>query len=106
MYVNLNKVERIKVAIESIHGSGVNYDYEFEIGYSSRYGIALKATNAFDLMNETGMYTGAVRFSVRIPVKHPDRFVILFPSGYHDYDNLREYLEELYAPIIERVLVK
>lgn len=29
MYVNLNDVERIKDAIENIHGSGVNYDYEF-----------------------------------------------------------------------------
>lgn len=106
MFVNLNKVERIKDAIENIHGSGINYDYDFEVGYSSRYGMVLKATNAYDVMNETGMYTGVVNFSVRIPVKHPDRFVILFHSGYHDRDNLRENLEQLYASAIERVLVK
>lgn len=106
MFVNLNDIERIKDAIENIHGSGINYDYDFEVGYSSRYGMVLKATNAYDVMNETGMYTGVVNFSVRIPVKHPDRFVILFHSGYHDRDNLREYLDDLYASAIERVLVK
>lgn len=100
MYVNLNDIERIKDAIENIHGSGINYDYDFEVGYSSRYGMALKATNAYDVMNEIGMYTGVVNFSVRIPVKHPDDFMILFSAGYHDRDNLREYLEDLYASVL------
>lgn len=106
MYVNLNKVERIKDAIESIHGGGINYDYDFEVGYTRRYGVVLKATNAYDVMNEYGMYTGVVRFAVKVPIEHPDEFMILFSAGYHDYDNLREYLEDLYASAIERVLVK
>ena len=100
MFVNLNDVERIKDAIESIHGSGVNYDYEFEVGCTKRYGMVIKATNAYDVMNEYGMYTGAVRFSVKVPIEHPDDFMILFSAGYHDYDNLREYLEDLYASVL------
>lgn len=105
MFVNLNDIERIKVAIESIHGNGINYDYTFEIGYTRRYGVVLKATNAFDVMKD-GMYTDVVRFTVKVPVENPDGFIILFPSGYHDCDNLRECLEQLYASAIERVLVK
>lgn len=100
MYVNLNKVERIKDAIESISGSGVNYDYEFEIGYTRRYGVVLKAINAYDVMNEVGFYTDTVRFTVKVPVENPDEFMVLFSAGYHDYDNLREYLEDLYASVL------
>ena len=106
MYANLNDVERIKDAIESIHGSGINYDYDFEIGYTKRYGMVIKATNAYDVMNEVGFYTGTVRFAVKVPIEHPDEFMILFSADYHDYDNLREYLEDLYGDVLERVLVK
>lgn len=100
MYVNLNKVERIKDAVESIHGSGINYDYTFEIGYTRRYGVILRATNAYDVMNENGFYTGAVRFTVKIPVENPEEFVILLPARYHDTDGLKDYLESLYADVL------
>lgn len=100
MYVNLNDVERIKDAIESISGSGVNYDYEFEIGYTRRYGMVLKATNAYDVMNEYGIYTGVVRFAVKVPIEHPDDFVILLPARYYDSDGLKDYLDDLYANVL------
>lgn len=99
MFVNLDKVERIKDAIESIHGSGVNYDYEFEIGYTRRYGVVLKATNAYDVMEE-GMYTDVVRFTVKVPVENPDNFVILLPARYYDSDGLIDYLDDLYANVL------
>lgn len=100
MFVNLNKVERIKDAIESISGSGVNYDYEFEIGYTRRYGVVLRATNAYDVMNEAGFYTDTVRFTVKVPVENPDDFVILLPARYYDSDGLKDYLDDLYANVL------
>ena len=100
MCVNLDKVERIKDAIESIHGLGVNYDYTFEIGYSRRYGIYVRATNAYDVMNEEGFYTDTVRFAVKVPVEKPEDFAILFPAKYYDWDGLKGYLEELYADVL------
>lgn len=106
MRVNLNEIERIKEAVENVHGNGVNYDYDFEVYPSSRYGMVLEATNAYDVMNEAGMYTGVANFSVRVPVERPFAFTIQFRSGYHDRDNLREYLEELYVSAFERILVK
>lgn len=100
MYVNLNKVERIKDAIENIHGSGINYDYQFEVGYTRRYGMVLKATNAYDAMDNVGGYTGAVRFAVKVPIDKPDDLIILLPSNHYDGDGLREYLEDLYASVL------
>ena len=99
MFVNLNEVERIKDAIESIHGNGVDYDYEFEVGYTRRYGVVLKATNAYDVM-ENGMYTDVVRFTIKVPVENPNDFVILLPAGYHDSDGLRDSLNDLYANVL------
>lgn len=100
MFVNLNEVERIKDAIEAVHGSGVNYDYEFEIGYTRRYGVVLRATNAYDVMNEVGMYTDTVRFTVKVPVENPDGFIILLPARYYDSDGLIDYLDDLYANVL------
>lgn len=100
MFVNLNEVERIKDAIESISGSGINYNYEFEIGYTRRYGVVLKATNAYDVMNEVGFYTYTVCFTVKVPIENPDDFIILLPARYYDGDGLKDYLGDLYANVL------
>lgn len=101
MFVNFNKVELIKDAIESIHGSGVNYDYTFEIGYTRRYGVVLKATNAFDEMDEAGFYTDTVRFAIKVPVENPDDFIILLPAKHRGFDGLlKDCLDDLYASVL------
>lgn len=104
MFVNLNKVERIKDAIESISGSGINYNYEFEIGYTRRYGVVLKATNAYDVMDD-GYYTDTVRFAVKIPVDNPKNFKVLLPANWSDFYGslLKDYLEEVYEEVLAKV---
>lgn len=106
MYANLNDVERIKDTIETISGSGVNYEYEYEIRPSRKYGMLLEAYNLYDNMNDAGMYTVTTPFSVVVPIDNPEDFKVVLHGGCHNRDGLRDYLEELYAPAIERVLVK
>lgn len=105
MYVNLNKVERIKDAIESIHGSGVNYDYSYEIGYTRRCGIVVKATNAYDVMDDVGQYIDTIKFSVKVPVDNPGDFKILVPANENGFygDSLKDYLEQPYEFVLEKV---
>lgn len=100
MYANLNDVERIKDAIETIHGSGVNYDYEYEIRPSRKYGMLLEAFNFYDNMNDAGMYTVTTPFSVVVPIDSPKDFKVVLHGGCHNRDGLREYLEDLYASVL------
>jgi hypothetical protein len=102
MKVNLNKIERIKDAVETISGSGINYDYTFEVGYSHRYGIYIEARNAYDVMNEAGFYTDTVRFVVRVPVEKTEDFAILLPAKYYDCDGLKNHLAMLYVDVLVR----
>ena len=99
MYVDLNKVERIKDAIESIHGAGINYDYNYEVGHTRRYGIVVKATNVYDVMTDT------VRFAVKIPVDKPEIFKVLLPASWNDFYGslLKDYLEEVYEEVLAKV---
>lgn len=105
MYVNLNKVERIKDAIEAVHGSGINYDYGFEVGHTRRDGVVLKATNAYDVMDDVGYYTDTVRFAVKIPVDNPKNFKVLLPASWNDFYGslLKDYLEEVYEEVLAKV---
>ena len=100
MYVNLNKVERLKDAIENIHGSGINYDYQFKVGYTRKYGMVLKAMNGYDIMDENGLYNGLVLFTIKVPVENPEDFVLMLHARYHDSDGLKDYLESLYADVL------
>lgn len=105
MYVTLNEVEKIKDKIESVHGSGINHDYEFKVGYglhNKRREIVVKAMNAYDVMNEYGFYTDCVRFIIKVPVDHPDDFVIQLCPYYEDSDALEDYLYDLYTGVLIR----
>ena len=103
MYVNFNDVERIKDAIEMVHGSGINGIYKFDVGYSRRYGMVLKATNIYDVMDEAGFYTEVSEFTVNVPIDHPTDYVIKLPAGYDDKDGLKEYLDDSYADVLVKL---
>ena len=63
----------------------------------------LKAYNKYDVMNEVGFYTEVVDFIVKVPIDHPDDYVIKFPAGYEDRDGLKEFLDDLYAEVLVKL---
>lgn len=85
-----------------MHGSGINYDYKYSVGYTRKYGMILKAHNAYNRMNINGFYDKVVGFTVKVPIENPSKFVISFKNGYHDYDGLKDYLFSAYSYALEK----
>ena len=87
-------------AIENVlpHGSGVNYDYKIRVSGSRLY-----VSNGYDVMNENGIYIGALPFTVCY--KNGKFAYIEFNGltsrGYCIVNKyaIREYLYELYYEV-------
>ena len=102
MYADLDKVEKIKILISRVHSSGINYDYKYSVGYTKKYGMIIKAENAYDNMDRNGFYNKVIGFTVKVPIANPSNFVITFKNGYHDYDGLKDYLYSVYSYALEK----
>ena len=95
--------EKVK-AIETVlpHGNGINYDYKIRV-----IGSRLYVSNCYDVMNENGMYIGALPFTVCY--KNGKWVYIYFNGltsrGYYIANKygIREYLYELYYNIEKKV---
>ena len=91
-------------AIENIlpHGSGINYDYKIRVSGSRLY-----VSNGYDVMNESGMYIGALPFTVCYKKGKWDyiEFNGLTSRGYRIANKyaIREYLYELYYEVESKI---
>lgn len=96
--------EKVK-AIENVlpHGSGVNYDYEIRVVDSRLY-----VSNSYDVMDKTGIYIGALPFTVCY--KNGKWAYIQFNGltsrGYYIANKyaIRECLYELYYEVENKIV--
>lgn len=100
--VELSELKRLADIISTVSGNGFNYDWEFSVASSSRNGVYLRGYNAYDVMNEVGMYERTLPFCIKV---FPDdnSFKVLFKStdAYYvrKYD-LREYFDYIFADVL------
>ena len=90
------KVDRIVSVLP--HGSGINYDYKILF-----IGSRLYVSNCYDVMNESGMYIGALPFTVCYKRGKLDyiQFNGLTPRGYYIAQkySIKEYLYDAYCDV-------
>lgn len=99
---NAPTLERVKLFVDNLHGSGINYNWKIEETNTS-----FRASNAFDILNGDGFYEATVKFTVIFPKKASMYdFNIQFGSGsqYQARKHIiREYLESTMMYAIEVV---
>ena len=91
--------EKVKVIKNVLpRGSGVNYDYEIRV-----VGSRLYVSNSYDVMNENGIYVGALPFTVcyKSGKLAYIQFNGLTPRGYYIANKyaIKEYLYDLYNDV-------
>ncbi len=98
-------LEEMKDLLEDTlpYGSGIN-----DIWHFKRHKDNFECDNAYDHMNDVGMYDRCILFSVKIPDKDPMKFNVVFHGSSADHkfaqrDDLRSYLEDLIADSISPV---
>jgi hypothetical protein len=87
------------------HGSGINYDWDYEVCTNG----SVRLTNAYDVMNEHGMYMGSIPFTIILNRNYGDNIFKLQFSGFnkhylrtHAY-GLRDYLEDTFYHYFQQV---
>ena len=94
------KVDRIKAVLP--HGSGINYDYKIRV-----IGSRLYVSNSYDVMDDYGMYIGALPFTVCYKKGNWAyiEFNGLTSRGYCIVNKyaIREYLYELYYEVESKI---
>lgn len=92
----IDNFEAIQNWLERVlpHGSGIDCDWSFDY---QQNGI-VKASNAYNCMNENGFYCGYADFTVKVDLAKPEDFVLQFngklAAKLNDRHILRDYLEE------------
>lgn len=77
-------------------GSGINYDWDCDVNYEKNVVVC---SNAYDHMNEVGMYDFVLPFRVSFPLDHPKDFELSFTgndeqNAFAEDEQLGEYLED------------
>lgn len=83
--------EQIKTAIASVHGSGLDYAFD----YKRMKNNVLRLKTYYHVMNETGYYTAVVPVCCWIPLDNPTAFKIRCRNS-GDCWGLRDYLTDLF----------
>lgn len=78
------------------HGSGINYDWNCDVNYEENVVVC---SNAYDHMNDAGMYDIVLPFQVAFPLDHPMDFELSFigneeQNSFAEDEQLGEYLED------------
>lgn len=90
--------EKIKTAIDSVRGSGLDYAFD----YKRMRNNILRLKTYYHLMNEDGYYIAAVPVCCWIPLDNPRDFKIRCRSTGNCYE-LREYLTDLFYKALKGV---
>jgi hypothetical protein len=85
----------------SVHGSGINYDW-----YADETQSNIRLYNKYDLMDEMGYYTHVIDFVVVIPKKNPKEFKIQYPDDFSRYHAKRNAMSEYFYVVFGDVITE
>lgn len=85
------------------HDSGINYDWNCDVNYEENVVVC---SNAYDHMNDAGMYDIVLPFQVAFPLDQPMDFELSFTGSEEqnalaEEEQLGEYLEDTVAFTVE-----
>ena len=89
----LKKYPFVRKFVNSVHGSGIDYDWFAEESQNN-----IRLYNSYHTMDEYGRYDAVVDFAILIPKKNPLKFKLQFLGDrcryYANKYDLRDYLED------------
>lgn len=95
-------MEKVEKFTKKLHGSGIDYDWHIDETKS-----AIKATNAYHTIDESGLYDPIVDFTITFPKNEPmDNFKLTFGSGSQHQAKkymLRDYLEDTIGSVLDEL---